>query len=57
MQYREVQVKGILNTVRGEGDWFGLSYNMNLYRGCKRKSLHTLQNLTSNSYPSFNVRF
>lgn len=40
MQYREVQVKGILNTVRGEDDWFGLSYNMNLYRGCEHQCIY-----------------
>jgi len=40
MQYREVQVKGILNHVRGDDDWFGLSYNMNLYRGCEHQCIY-----------------
>ncbi len=40
MKYREVQVKGILNPVRGEDDWFGLSYNMNLYRGCEHQCIY-----------------
>ena len=40
MRYREVQVKGILNHVRGHDDWFGLSYNMNLYRGCEHQCIY-----------------
>jgi len=40
MKYREVQVKGILNHVQGEDDWFGLSYNMNLYRGCEHQCIY-----------------
>jgi DNA repair photolyase len=40
MEYREVQVKGILNRVRGVDDWFGLSYNMNLYRGCEHQCIY-----------------
>ncbi|MDY6867061.1 MAG: hypothetical protein SVT56_04030 [Chloroflexota bacterium] len=40
MQYREVRVKGILNTVQGEDDWFGLSDNMNLYRGCEHQCIY-----------------
>ncbi len=40
MQYREVQVKGILNHISGEDEWFGLSYNMNLYRGCEHQCIY-----------------
>ena len=40
LKYREVTVKGILNAVRGEDDWFGLSYNMNLYRGCEHQCIY-----------------
>ncbi len=40
MRYREVQVKGVLNHVQGEDDWFGLSYNMNLYRGCEHQCIY-----------------
>jgi len=40
MQYREIEVKGILNHVRGDDDWFGLSYNMNLYRGCEHQCIY-----------------
>jgi DNA repair photolyase len=40
MKYREIQVKGILNTVQGEDDWFGLAYNMNLYRGCDHQCIY-----------------
>lgn len=40
MKYREIEVKGILNPVRGEDDWFGLSYNMNLYRGCEHQCIY-----------------
>ncbi|MCB2209395.1 radical SAM protein [bacterium] len=40
MKTREVTVKGILNTVPGEDEWFGLSYNMNLYRGCEHQCIY-----------------
>jgi DNA repair photolyase len=40
LAYREVQAKGILNSVRGEDDWFGLTYNMNLYRGCEHQCIY-----------------
>ncbi len=40
MKYREIDVKGILNSVRGEDEWFGLSYNMNLYRGCEHQCIY-----------------
>lgn len=40
LSYREVTVKGILNPVRGEDDWFGLSYNINLYRGCEHQCIY-----------------
>ncbi|MBG0784275.1 MAG: radical SAM protein [Anaerolineaceae bacterium] len=40
MEYREIQVKGILNTVRGEDVWFGLKYNLNLYRGCEHQCIY-----------------
>ena len=40
LQYREIEVKGILNPVRGEDEWFGLSYNMNLYRGCEHQCIY-----------------
>jgi DNA repair photolyase len=40
MKYREIKVKGILNSVRGEDEWFGLSYNMNLYRGCEHQCIY-----------------
>ncbi len=29
-----IQAKTILSHVKGKDDWFGLKYNMNLYRGC-----------------------
>ena len=40
MRYREVEVKGILNAVRGEDEWFGLRYNLNLYRGCEHQCIY-----------------
>lgn len=40
LRYREIDVKGILNTVRGKDDWFGLSYNLNLYRGCEHQCIY-----------------
>ena len=40
MEYREIQVKGILNAVPGEDEWFGLKYNLNLYRGCEHQCIY-----------------
>lgn len=40
MEYREIQVKGILNTVPGVDEWFGLKYNLNLYRGCEHQCIY-----------------
>ena len=37
---KEVQVKGILNPVKQPDDWFGLKYNMNLYRGCQHRCIY-----------------
>jgi len=37
---REIQAKTILNTVSGKDDWFGLKYNMNLYRGCQHQCIY-----------------
>ncbi|MEJ2758040.1 MAG: radical SAM protein [Anaerolineales bacterium] len=36
----ETEVKGILNPVRQPDDWFGLRYNMNLYRGCQHHCIY-----------------
>lgn len=36
----EVETKGILNPVRQPDDWFGLKYNMNLYRGCQHRCIY-----------------
>jgi DNA repair photolyase len=35
-----IQVKTILNTVKGSDDWFGLKYNLNLYRGCTHRCIY-----------------
>ena len=40
MRYKEIEVKSILNKVRGKDDWFGLTYNMNLYRGCEHQCIY-----------------
>ncbi len=37
---REIQAKTILNTVSGKDDWFGLKYNINLYRGCQHQCIY-----------------
>jgi DNA repair photolyase len=36
----EVETKGILNPVKQPDDWFGLKYNMNLYRGCQHRCIY-----------------
>lgn len=40
MRYREIEVKGILNPVQDEDEWFGLAYNLNLYRGCEHQCIY-----------------
>lgn len=40
MKYSEIEVKSILNKVNGQDDWFGLTYNMNLYRGCEHQCIY-----------------
>jgi DNA repair photolyase len=40
MRVREVTVKGILNNIRGVDEWFGLKYNLNLYRGCEHQCIY-----------------
>lgn len=34
------KVKSILNLVTGNDSWFGLKYNMNLYRGCQHRCIY-----------------
>jgi DNA repair photolyase len=35
-----IKAKSILSTVRQPDDWFGLKYNMNLYRGCQHQCIY-----------------
>lgn len=37
---KEIQAKTILARVKGHDDWFGLYYNMNLYRGCQHQCIY-----------------
>jgi DNA repair photolyase len=37
---KEITAKVILNTVKQPDDWFGLKYNMNLYRGCQHQCIY-----------------
>ena len=37
---KEIKAKTLLSRVRGEDDWFGLYYNMNLYRGCQHQCIY-----------------
>ena len=37
---KEIQAKTILSRVGGPDDWFGLYYNMNLYRGCQHQCIY-----------------
>jgi DNA repair photolyase len=37
---REIQARTILSRVKGPDDWFGLYYNMNLYRGCQHQCIY-----------------
>ena len=40
MPVEEITVKTILNAVKQPDDWFGLKYNMNLYRGCQHQCIY-----------------
>jgi DNA repair photolyase len=37
---KEIQAKTILNSVRQPDTWFGLKYNLNLYRGCQHQCIY-----------------
>lgn len=37
---KDIQAKVILNTVKQPDTWFGLKYNMNLYRGCQHQCIY-----------------
>jgi len=37
---REIQAKALLSHVKQPDTWFGLKYNMNLYRGCQHRCIY-----------------
>jgi len=37
---REIRAKVLLSHVKQPDDWFGLKYNMNLYRGCQHRCIY-----------------
>ena len=37
---RDIQAKTLLSRVKSPDDWFGLYYNMNLYRGCQHQCIY-----------------
>lgn len=37
---KEMQAKVLLSHVKQPDDWFGLKYNMNLYRGCQHRCIY-----------------
>ena len=37
---REIQAKTLLTTVKNPADWFGVRYNMNIYRGCEHHCIY-----------------
>ena len=37
---KEIQAKTLLSRLKGSDDWFGLYYNMNLYRGCQHQCIY-----------------
>jgi len=37
---KEFEAKGMLNPVKQPDEWFGLKYNMNLYRGCQHQCIY-----------------
>jgi len=38
--FEEIQAKVLLSHVKQPDDWFGLKYNMNLYRGCQHRCIY-----------------
>ena len=40
MKIKEIQTRTILNHVKQPDDFFGLKYNMNLYRGCQHRCIY-----------------
>jgi len=40
VKIKKIHAKTILNHVRQPDDWFGLKYNMNLYRGCQHRCIY-----------------
>ncbi len=37
---KEIQARTLIGRVKGPDDWFGLYYNMNLYRGCQHQCIY-----------------
>src|SRR5512140_885941 len=37
---KEIQAKTLLSRVKGPDDYFGLYYNLNLYRGCQHQCIY-----------------
>ncbi|HOV26931.1 MAG TPA: radical SAM protein [Pseudobacteroides sp.] len=37
---KEIKAKTILSTVKNPSSWFGVMYNMNIYRGCEHKCIY-----------------
>jgi len=37
---REIQAKALLSHIKQPDTWFGLKYNMNLYRGCQHRCIY-----------------
>lgn len=37
---REIEAKTLLSSVKQPDEWFGLKYNMNLYRGCQHQCIY-----------------
>jgi DNA repair photolyase len=37
---KEIQARTLLTRLKGPDDWFGLYYNMNLYRGCQHQCIY-----------------
>ncbi|MBN1402480.1 MAG: radical SAM protein, partial [Anaerolineae bacterium] len=37
---REIEAKVLLSQVKHPDPWFGIKYNMNLYRGCQHQCIY-----------------
>jgi hypothetical protein len=53
---KEIQARVLLSHVKQPHDWFGLKYNMNLYRGCQHRCVYCDSRSTCHQIDSFDTQ-